>query len=57
MRERTWWSEIGATVHEGSTARKSAMDVRGGSGVCGGADKSIDIPVVVLPKLVREHRL
>ena len=41
----------------GSTARKSVMDIRGGNVVCGGADKSIDIPVVARPKLVRERRL
>ena len=41
----------------GSTARKSVMDIRGGNVVCGGVDKSIDIPVVARPKLVRERRL
>uniref|UniRef100_A0A9I9EFW8 Uncharacterized protein n=1 Tax=Cucumis melo TaxID=3656 RepID=A0A9I9EFW8_CUCME len=52
-----WWSEVGAAIRGGSTARKFAMDVRGGNVVCGGADKSIDIPVVARPKLVRERRL
>ncbi|KAA0049608.1 uncharacterized protein E5676_scaffold94G00860 [Cucumis melo var. makuwa] len=33
------------------------MDVRGGNAICGGVDKSIDIPMVAPLKLVSERRL